>query len=45
MLIAAQTAILQNLQYYEHLSQPMADLLATIADQFDHPQIADSVLW
>ncbi|RKP07607.1 chromosome condensation complex protein, partial [Thamnocephalis sphaerospora] len=40
----AQTTILQNLQYYEHLSQPMADLLCVVADQFDHSQIADSVL-
>ncbi|KAI9593024.1 armadillo-type protein [Syncephalis fuscata] len=41
---AAQTTMMQNLQYYEHLSQPMADLLALVADQFGYSQLADSVL-
>ncbi|KAK9763414.1 condensin complex non-SMC subunit Cnd1 [Basidiobolus ranarum] len=41
---AAQTTILQNLQYYEHLSEPMAELLYSLAEQFEHPQLAETIL-
>ncbi|ORX90468.1 hypothetical protein K493DRAFT_339988 [Basidiobolus meristosporus CBS 931.73] len=41
---AAQTTILQNLQYYEHLSEPMAELLHSLAEQFEYPQLAETIL-
>lgn len=40
----AQTSIIQNLTYFEHLSEPMAELLAILEKEFDHPQLADEVL-
>ncbi|ORY02109.1 hypothetical protein K493DRAFT_387433 [Basidiobolus meristosporus CBS 931.73] len=40
----AQTTILQNLQYYEHLSEPMAELLGRLVEEFDHPQLAEAIL-
>jgi condensin complex subunit 1 len=43
-LAAAQTAIVQNLQYYEHLSEPMAEFLQILAEQYDYPHLADEIL-
>ncbi|KAI8938998.1 hypothetical protein NX059_004842 [Plenodomus lindquistii] len=40
----AQTSINQSLTYFEHLSEPMAELLFTLADAFDYPQLAEDVL-
>ena len=40
----AQTSILQNLTYFEHLSEPMAELLAILEKEFDYPQLAEEVL-
>lgn len=40
----AQTSIIQALQYFEHLSEPMADLLAIISKEFDHTQLTEEVL-
>lgn len=40
----AQTSIIQNLTYFEHLSEPMAELLAILEKEFDYPQLADEVL-
>lgn len=40
----AQTSIVQNLTYFEHLSEPMADLLAILEKEFDYPQLAEEVL-
>ena len=34
--LAAQISIMQSLQYYEHLSEPMAECLAVLAKEFDH---------
>jgi len=42
--IAAQTAIVQNLQYYEHLSEPMAEFLQILSEQYDYPHLADEIL-
>lgn len=42
--IAAQTAIVQNLQYYEHLSDPMAELLQILTEQYDYPYLTDEIL-
>ncbi|KAI9758272.1 MAG: N-alpha-acetyltransferase mak3 [Chaenotheca gracillima] len=40
----AQTSIIQNLSYFEHLSEPMAEFLHILAEQYDYPQLADEVL-
>lgn len=42
--LAAQTAIVQNLQYYEHLSEPMAELLQILTEQYDYPHLTDEIL-
>ncbi|KAM0234256.1 hypothetical protein ACHAPO_006643 [Fusarium lateritium] len=41
---AAQINIIQNLTYYEHLSEPMAEFLHILAETYDYPQLADEVL-
>ncbi|KAI5293659.1 Condensin complex subunit [Ascosphaera acerosa] len=41
---AAQTAIVQNLTYFEHLAEPMAEFLHILADQYDYPQLTDEIL-
>ena len=43
-LLGAQTTIIQNLQYYEHLSEPMAEFLNVLAQQYDHTQLAEKTL-
>ena len=40
----AQTSIIQNLSYFEHLSEPMAELLQILSEQYDYPQLADEIL-
>jgi len=40
----AQTSIVQNLTYFEHLSEPMAELLAILEKEFDYAQLAEEVL-
>lgn len=42
--LAAQISIMQSLQYYEHLSEPMAECLTVLAKEFDHAQLADEIL-
>ncbi|KAJ7650604.1 non-SMC mitotic condensation complex subunit 1-domain-containing protein [Roridomyces roridus] len=42
--LAAQITIIQNLQFYEHLSEPMAECLTILAKEFDHAQLGDEVL-
>jgi len=42
--IGAQTAINQNLSYFEHLSEPMAEFLQILAEQYDYPQLTEEVL-
>jgi len=41
---AAQISVVQNLTYFEHLAEPMAELLHILAEQYDYPQLADVVL-
>jgi condensin complex subunit 1 len=41
---AAQISIVQNLTYFEHLSEPMAEFLNILSDQYDYPQLADEAL-
>ena len=43
-LLGAQTTIIQNLQYYEHLSEPMAEFLNVLVQQYDHTQLVESTL-
>ncbi|KAF2688036.1 hypothetical protein K458DRAFT_360969 [Lentithecium fluviatile CBS 122367] len=40
----AQTSINQSLTYFEHLSEPMAEFLQILAEQYDYPQLAEDVL-
>ncbi|KAF2495616.1 hypothetical protein BU16DRAFT_527406 [Lophium mytilinum] len=40
----AQTSIIQNLSYFEHLSEPMAEFLQILAEQYDYPQLTEEVL-
>ncbi|GAB0134467.1 hypothetical protein EsDP_00002838 [Epichloe bromicola] len=41
---AAQINVIQNLTYFEHLSEPMAEFLHILAETYDYPQLADEVL-
>ncbi|GJE88854.1 condensin complex subunit 1 [Phanerochaete sordida] len=43
-ILAAQITIMQNLQYYEHLSEPMAECLTILSKEFDHSQLCDEIL-
>ena len=43
-IVAAQISIVQNLTYFEHLSEPMAEFLHILAEQYDYPQLADEIL-
>ncbi|KAF2134379.1 condensin [Dothidotthia symphoricarpi CBS 119687] len=40
----AQTSINQCLTYFEHLAEPMAEFLFTLADAYDFPQLTEDVL-
>lgn len=40
----AQTSIIQNLTYFEHLSEPMAELLAILEKEFDFGQLGEEIL-
>lgn len=42
--LAAQISIVQNLTYFEHLSEPMAEFLHILAEQYDYPQLGEEVL-
>ncbi|KZT06979.1 uncharacterized protein LAESUDRAFT_652146 [Laetiporus sulphureus 93-53] len=42
--LAAQISIMQSLQYYEHLSEPMAECLTVLTKEFDHAQLGDEIL-
>ncbi|EJF55739.1 hypothetical protein DICSQDRAFT_184215 [Dichomitus squalens LYAD-421 SS1] len=42
--LAAQISIMQSLQYYEHLSEYMAECLDVLAREFDHSQMGDEIL-
>lgn len=43
-MVAAQISIVQNLTYFEHLSEPMAEFLHILAEQYDYPQLADEIM-
>jgi condensin complex subunit 1 len=40
----AQTNILQNLQYYDHLSIPLAELVHAVTTELAYPQLAEAIL-
>ena len=40
----AQTSIVQNLTYFEHLSEPMAELLHILSEQYDYPQLSGEIM-
>ncbi|WFD23771.1 condensin complex non-SMC subunit Cnd1 [Malassezia equina] len=39
-----QTSIMQSLQYYEHLAEPMAELLSVLRVEFDVQRLGEDVL-
>lgn len=41
---AAQTAVVQNLTYFEHLSEPMAEFLQILSEQYDYEQLAAEIM-
>ncbi|EMC95637.1 hypothetical protein BAUCODRAFT_71473 [Baudoinia panamericana UAMH 10762] len=41
---SAQTSVIQNLTYFEHLAEPMAEFLNILAEQYDYPQLAEEVM-
>ncbi|EEY23702.1 condensin complex subunit 1 [Verticillium alfalfae VaMs.102] len=43
-IMSAQINIVQNLTYFEHLSEPMAEFLHILAETYDYPQLADEIL-
>jgi condensin complex subunit 1 len=43
-VLVAQTRIIQDLQYCEHLAEPIAELLDVLAKEFDHVQLTDEIL-
>lgn len=43
-ITAAQISIVQNLTYFEHLSEPMAEFLHILAEQYDYPQLGEEIL-
>lgn len=40
----AQSSIISNLTFFEHLNTPLAELLASLLDTYDYPQLTDEVL-
>ena len=42
--MATQIIVMQNLQFYEHLSEPMAECLSFLVKEFDHAQLGDEIL-
>ncbi|ORX60492.1 hypothetical protein DM01DRAFT_1300277 [Hesseltinella vesiculosa] len=42
--MAAQTTVMQTLQYWEHSAEPMADLLHFLVDKHDYAQLTDEIL-
>ncbi|KAF9479751.1 hypothetical protein BDN70DRAFT_833871 [Pholiota conissans] len=42
--MAVQITIIQSLQFFEHLSEPLADCLTVLTHEFDFPQLGDEVL-
>jgi condensin complex subunit 1 len=42
--VGAQTSIVQNLTYYEHLSEPMAEFLHILSEQYDYSQLSAEIM-
>lgn len=41
---AVQINVMQSLQFYEHLSEPLADCLIVLTKEYDYPQLGDEIL-
>ncbi|BFZ56733.1 condensin complex non-SMC subunit Cnd1 [Savitreella phatthalungensis] len=41
---AAQTSVVQALQYFEHVADPVAELLQVLSEQYDYGQFSDEIL-
>lgn len=42
--VVAQTTIMQNLQYWEHSAEPMAELLIYMTEKHNYTQLSDEIL-
>ncbi|KAF7327571.1 Condensin complex subunit 1 [Mycena kentingensis (nom. inval.)] len=42
--LSAQIAIIQGLQFFEHLSEPMAECLDILVKDYDHAQLCEQIL-
>jgi len=42
--VAVQISIIQFLQFYEHLSEAMAECLTMLRDVYDYPQLGDEII-
>jgi len=42
--LGAQTSIVQNLTYFEHLAEPMAEFLHILSEQYDYPQLSSEIM-
>ena len=42
--LGAHTSIVQNLTYFEHLSEPMAEFLHILSEQYDYPQLSSEIM-
>lgn len=42
--MALQIHIMQSLQFWEHLSEPMAECLTLLSEEWSHTQLGDEVL-
>ncbi|RHZ79040.1 hypothetical protein Glove_152g93 [Diversispora epigaea] len=40
----AQTSVIQEVQYYDYLSEPMAEFLHMLSSQYDHTKLAEEIL-
>lgn len=43
-IAGAQTSLIQCLQYFEHLAEPIVDILALLKNQLDHTQLTEGIL-
>jgi condensin complex subunit 1 len=42
--MAVQINMMQSLQFFEHLSEPMAECLRYLVQEFDYPQLGDEII-
>jgi len=40
--VAVQITVMQSLQFYKHLSEPLVDCLIILTKEYDYPQLGDA---